>query len=224
MNQELEESRFQIIEHLSRAIEGRDKHTGLHVQRVSRYAFVIGKFLGEQRQHANVIGHSQEDIQKFCRILESAVLMHDVGKVAIPDSILLKPGRPNAKEREILNTHPEKGAKIFDGAEDKLLQTARVIALMHHEFWNGKGYPNKIKGEDILLVGRICAVADVFDALTSERPYKPAWPFEKAIAKIQEGSGEEFDPAVVRAFLAKQDEIRRIMNENRDDPLPIAPS
>jgi putative two-component system response regulator len=136
-----------------------------------------------------------------CDLILNASPMHDIGKIGIPDAILQKPGKLDAEEWEIMKTHAQIGADLLDGDDSDLLTMARTIALTHHEKWNGKGYPNGIAGEDIPLVGRIVAIADVFDALTSDRPYKKAWPIEDAIDLIRSESGEHFDPQLVNYFL-----------------------
>ena len=126
--------------------------------------------------------------------------MHDIGKIGIPDRILLKPGKLDAEEWEIMKTHSSIGADILSGHDSDLMNMARVIALTHHEKWDGSGYPMGLSGDDIPIVGRIVAVADVFDALTSERPYKHAWPVEEAVEEIINGSGKHFDPELVEIF------------------------
>ena len=128
--------------------------------------------------------------------------MHDGGKIGIPDHILLKPGRLTPEEWEVMKTHTRIGGDIFSGNESELLQAARTVALTHHEKWDGSGYPDGLKGEAIPLIGRIVAVADVFDALVSKRPYKAPWTLDDALAEIERESGSHFDPHVVRAFLS----------------------
>ena len=143
--------------------------------------------------------------------------MHDVGKMGTPDHILLKPGRLTDDEMVIMRRHTEIGAAILGGSTSPLLQTAATIALTHHEKFDGTGYPHGLRGEDIPLHGRIVAVADVFDALTSVRPYKPAWPVERAIATLRDGAGAHFDPACVDAFLDDVGSVLAIREEMADD-------
>jgi putative two-component system response regulator len=128
--------------------------------------------------------------------------MHDVGKIGIPDSILLKPGKLIPEERTVMETHTIIGGKILSGNPSKLMSMAKEIALTHHEKWDGSGYPNGLKGENIPLAGRIAALADVFDALTTERPYKKAWEADKAAALIKENSGSQFDPELLERFIS----------------------
>lgn len=199
---ELNESRLEIIRRLGLAAEYKDNETGMHVIRMSYYCKVM----------ATAIGMSGEEVD----LLLNASPMHDVGKIGIADNILLKPGRLNAEERAIMERHTEIGAKIIGTHDYPLLNMARTVALTHHEKWDGNGYPHSLKGEDIPLVGRIVAVADVFDALISKRPYKEAWPFEKAVALIKEESGRHFDPAVVDIFLDNLDEITELAKSHAD--------
>lgn len=185
--QMLHDSRLQIVRRLGRAAEYRDNETGLHIIRMSKMAALIGM----------QAGMSEEE----CDLLLNAAPMHDIGKIGIPDTILLKPGKFEPEEWEIMKTHAQIGADILSGDDMPLLNMASEIALTHHEKWDGSGYPNGLKGEAIPLVGRITALADVFDALTSERPYKKAWSVEDSIALIKEQSGKHFDPALVEHFL-----------------------
>jgi len=136
--------------------------------------------------------------------------MHDIGKIGIPDNVLLKPGKLDADEWDLMKKHPEFGDNIIGEHESELLEMARIVALTHHEKWNGQGYPNGLAGEEIPLVGRITAIADVFDALTTERPYKDAWPVEKAVNLIKEEAGQHFDADLVVAFLDNLPEILEI--------------
>lgn len=183
---ELEETRMEIIRRLGRAAEFRDNETGLHIIRMSKFSQMMGLEAGMDEAAAE--------------LLLNASPMHDIGKIGIPDRILLKPGKLDAEEWTIMKTHSTIGADILSGHDSDLMLMAREIALMHHEKWDGSGYPHGLKGEAIPLVGRIVAVSDVFDALTSERPYKKAWPVEEAVAEINRGSGLHFDPALVEIF------------------------
>jgi putative two-component system response regulator len=183
---DLDKARLEALERLARAAEFRDDDTGQHANRVGTVSAQIARTLGESDTEAAVI--------------ELAAPLHDIGKIGIPDSILLKPGKLTPEEFDVMKTHTTIGAKILGGSDSPVLKEATAIALNHHEKWNGAGYPNGIPGEQIPLSGRIVAVADVFDALTHERPYKRAWTQEAAIEHIQRLSGLEFDPAVVAAF------------------------
>ena len=183
----LHNSRLQVVRRLGRAAEYRDNETGLHIIRMSKMAALI----------ARRAGISDEE----CDLLLNAAPMHDIGKIGIPDHILLKPGKFDPEEWEIMKTHAQIGADILSGDDSPLLNMASVIALTHHEKWDGSGYPNGLKAENIPLVGRITALADVFDALTSVRPYKKAWSVEDSVALIKEESGKHFDPVLVEHFL-----------------------
>lgn len=185
--EEISRTRLQIVQRLGMAAEYRDEETGNHILRMSHISALLAKS----------IGWSDAD----CELMLLASPMHDIGKIGIPDNILLKPGKFEPEEWEIMKTHAVIGGKLLDGDDSDLLKMARVIALSHHEKWDGSGYPNGLKGEDIPLAGRIAALADVFDALTSERPYKKAWSVEAAVDLIRESSGKQFDPALVQTFL-----------------------
>lgn len=187
-NERLNQSRLLIVRKLGKASEYRDEETGLHIIRMSKMSVLLGRAMGMDPYQSD--------------LLLNAAPMHDVGKIGIPDNILLKPGKFEPEEWEIMKTHAQIGADILDGDESELLIMARDIALTHHEKWNGQGYPNGLKDKEIPLVGRICALADVFDALTSKRPYKKAWPTTEAVALIKEESGQHFDPELVVHFLA----------------------
>ena len=197
--QELYKTRLEIVRRLVRAAEYRDEETGLHIIRMSKIAVVIAKAAG------------MDDAQ--CALLLNAAPMHDIGKIGIPDKILLKPGKLEAAEWKIMKTHAQIGADILSGDNSALMQMAHDIALTHHEKWNGKGYPNKLKGEAIPLVGRVTALADVFDALTSTRPYKKSWSVDDAIQLIKEESGQHFDPMLVECMLNNMDEILLIKEQ-----------
>ncbi|EGF31681.1 putative response regulator [Oxalobacteraceae bacterium IMCC9480] len=192
----------EAILRLSRAAEYRDPETGAHLVRLTKYARLLAANMG--------LGPAEQDL------LGDAAPMHDIGKVGIPDNILLKPGRLDAAEMEIMRTHAQIGADILRGSASPLLQVAAAIALTHHEKFDGSGYPNGLAGEQIPLYGRIIAVADVFDALTSARPYKPAWELDRAVALILEGSGSHFDPVCVDAFFEDWDAVLEIYHAFRD--------
>ena len=178
---------------LSRAAEYKDEDTGEHIQRMSHYSTAIARKMGLS--------------EEFLENILFAAPMHDVGKIGIPDAILQKPGKLDAADWGIMRQHTTMGAKILCGSSAEFMKLAEVIALTHHEKWDGRGYPQGFKGADIPLSGRIVALADVFDALTSKRPYKPPMPIEKAFAIIAEGRGSHFDPDVADAFFAIKDEI-----------------
>lgn len=183
----IHDTRLQVVRRLGRAAEYRDNETGLHIIRMSKMAVVIARAAGMDEEQ--------------CDLLLNAAPMHDIGKIGIPDNILLKPGKFESDEWAIMQTHAQIGADILSGDDSELMIMAHDIALSHHEKWNGKGYPNALEGEAIPLTGRITAVADVFDALTSVRPYKKEWSIEKAVDLIKEESGQHFDPRLVELFL-----------------------
>jgi len=190
----LKELSLESICYLCRAAEYRDENTGDHIKRMSHYTSVIARKMGLNKQTVE-------------NLLYTAP-MHDAGKIGIPDHILLKPGELNEKEWEIMKQHTTIGAQILAGSDARFIKLAQTIALTHHEKWDGSGYPKGLKGSKIPLVGRIAAIADVFDALTSRRPYR-AKPFsvEEAFDYIKEERGRQFDPEVVDAFFAAKDEI-----------------
>ncbi len=212
---ELERSRMAVIEALARAAEYRDNETGRHATRVGKYAGVIARRMG-------VTDPSPQ-------LIELAAPLHDVGKIAIPDAILMKPGKLTPEEMEIVEKHCNHGKRIFESiagpdmrlyfdhtrigrdliheCRTPLLDVAASIALTHHERWDGTGYPLGLAGEDIPIEGRITSVADVFDALSAKRHYKPAFPIQKCIAILDEGRGSRFDPAVLDAFHDCRSEI-----------------
>lgn len=198
----------ETINRLMRAAEFRDNETGMHIVRMGQFSAEIGR----------AYGLAEEE----CETLLMATPMHDIGKVATPDRILLKPGKLDSQEWEIMKQHTIAGYEILKDSQSALLQTAAQIALSHHEKFDGSGYPYGIRGEDIPLCGRICAVSDVFDALTSERPYKRAWPVEQALDEIRRLSGTHFDPALSHAFYEALDTILDIREQYRDPkPEPI---
>ena len=199
---ELTDSRLEIVQRLSRAAECRDNETGMHVIRMSRYSYLLAEAMG--------LSINQ------CELLQHASPMHDIGKIGIPDSILLKPGKLGATEWEIMKSHTKIGGQILSGSGSKLLQTAESIAYTHHEKWDGSGYPHGLKGEGIPLEGRIVAICDVFDALTSGRPYKKAWPVEKAVQELKDNSGIYFDPFLVNKFIEILPQILKVKECYKD--------
>ena len=194
--QEIHDTRLEIIRRLGRAAEFRDNETGLHIIRMSKISQIVGRAAGMSVPEAE--------------LLLNASPMHDIGKIGIPDRILLKPGKLDADEWRIMQTHARIGAELLDGHDAPLLAMARDIALTHHEKWDGSGYPNGRRAEEIPLVGRIVALADVFDALTSTRPYKAAWPVEQALDHIRAQRGVHFDPYLTDAFMDCLNEIRAV--------------
>lgn len=184
---EVKEAQIEIISRLAVAGELHDNETGEHTQRVSLVASLIAQSLGQPAEQVE--------------LLRQAAPLHDVGKIGVSDPILLKQGPLTPVEIELMKTHCRIGAQVLSGGSAELVKMAEVIALNHHERWDGTGYPQGLRGESIPLVARILSVADVFDALTHERPYKEAWPVDAAVAEIQNQSGKQFDPQVVEAFL-----------------------
>ena len=193
----------EVIYRLSRAAEYRDPETGAHILRMAHYSRHIAANLG--------LNPAEQEL------LLDAAPMHDVGKMGTPDHILLKPGRLDEDEMKIMRMHAEIGAKILEGSASQLLQTAAMIAITHHEKFDGSGYPKGLKGDEIPLFGRIVAVADVFDALTSERPYKPAWELERASSFLRDNAGTHFDLQCVEAFFRNWDEVLAIRAEYQDE-------
>jgi putative two-component system response regulator len=200
--EQIHQQEREMIFRLSRAAEFRDPETGAHIERVAHYSELIAAQLG-----------MDETAQ---RLILRAAPMHDVGKIGIPDHILLKPGRLNPDEFEIMKKHAQLGYELLQGSSSPVLEAGANIALTHHEKFNGSGYPRALQGEAIPLFGRIVATADVFDALTSERPYKKPWPVEEARAYLQDQRGTHFDPACVDAFLARWDEALAIKEAFQD--------
>ena len=188
---------------LAKAGEYRDEDTGYHIIRMSKYARLIAEELKLNAME--------------CDEIEAASPMHDIGKIGIPDHILLKPGRHTPEEQAIMRRHPLIGHGILADSPSRFLQMGAIIALGHHEKFDGSGYPQGLAGENIPLPARIAAVADVFDALTSRRPYKEAWTFQEALTYLQSESGKHFDPACVRAFELRIDAVAAIMRDLSDE-------
>ena len=203
---DIREREKELIIRMSRAAEFRDPETGAHIQRMAHYSAIIAKGLG-----------LYEGEQKL--ILEAAP-MHDVGKIGIPDYILLKPGKLTPEEFEIMKGHAKLGYELLKDSGSEILRAGAEIAISHHEKFDGSGYPKGIKGNDIPLFGRIVAVADVFDALTSERPYKKAWSLEDASMFLEEGRSRHFDPMCVEAFLAGWDQVIEVRRRFQDEVEP----
>jgi len=199
---QLHETQLNIINCLARAGEYKDNETGSHVIRMSYYSQLIALAYGMDAEKAEQLRHISP--------------MHDIGKIGIPDHIMLKPGKLDAQEWKIITTHPQIGAKLIGEHQCDILENAKIVALTHHEKWDGSGYPRGLSGEDIPLFGRIVAIADVFDALTTNRPYKEAWPIERAIEEIERGSGQHFDPALLPAFHQALPEMSKVMEKYTD--------
>jgi putative two-component system response regulator len=203
-NRELESARLDVIRRLGRAGEYRDNETGMHVVRMSKICERLALAIGCD--------------ETFATHLLAASPMHDVGKIGIPDSILLKPGRLDPEERKIMETHVTIGADILDHNEAPLMRMAYAVALTHHEKWDGTGYPRKLKGTAIPIEGRIAALSDVFDALTSERPYKKAWPVDQALEFVRNQAGAAFDPDLVAEFVEIMPDIENLRRQYPDGP------
>lgn len=200
--EEVENTQRAAIYMLGELAESRSRETGFHVIRVAEYCALIGSYLGL----------SEAEVE----LLRLASPMHDAGKVATPDAILKKPGRLTEDEFEIMKRHTEEGHKVLSRSGKRIFQTAAMIAITHHEKWNGSGYPRGLKGEEIPLFGRITAVADVFDALSNDRCYKKAWPIEKVAQLFLEESGKHFDPAIVKILMDHLGEFVSINEQYRD--------
>ncbi len=199
---EIEETQREVVFTMGAIGEARSKETGNHVKRVAEYSYLLANYYGLE--------------EKECEMLKQASPMHDIGKVAIPDAILNKPGRFNDEERAIMDTHAQLGYDMLKYSNRPLLKMAAIVAYEHHEKYNGTGYPNKLKGEDIHIYGRITALADVFDALGSARVYKPAWDDERIFKMFKEERGEHFDPKLIDIFFEHLDEFLIIRDTMKD--------
>lgn len=199
---EVHQRELDTLMHLSKAAEFRDPETGSHIVRMAHYAKAVANAMG-------LPGADQE-------VLLAAAPMHDVGKLGTPDNILLKPGKLTLEEFETMKQHATHGWEILRHGQSKVIKAAALIAYTHHEKWDGTGYPRGLRGEDIPMFGRIVAVADVFDALTTRRPYKEAWPDDQACAHLRDQAGKHFDPAVVEAFFVAWGDICNIRRLYRD--------
>lgn len=194
--QAIEESHSELIFRLGRAAEFRDNETGFHLRRMSHYSVVLAEAAGMNNE--------------FIGMLLIASVIHDLGKIGIPDSILLKPDKLTPDEFDTMKKHCSLGAELLSGSESLMVQMAERIALSHHEKWDGTGYPNNLKGKEIPIEARIVAIADVFDALTSERPYKDEWPIQDAVELLQKEKGFHFDPELVDLFIDRMPVIEDI--------------
>jgi putative two-component system response regulator len=200
---QLKDASLEVIWRLTAASEYRDNETGAHIKRMSHYSAALARKMGLAKKTVETILYGAP--------------MHDIGKIGIPDRILLKPGKLDDEEWEIMKQHPIIGANILKGSKIGFVRMGAMIAKTHHEKWDGSGYPLGLKAKQIPLAGRIVALADVFDALTSERPYKKAFSIEKSHQIIEQGRGHHFDPAVVEAFFSIQDEILGLRERYQDE-------
>ncbi len=209
----------EVIHTLGEVVESRSHETGNHIDRVAEGAALLAEFAGLNSRQ--------------CDLLRMAAPMHDVGKIGIPDSVLNKPGKLSDEEYDVMKTHAELGHQILSQSNRPILRAAAIVAYQHHERWDGKGYPRGIAGEDIHIFGRIVAVVDVFDALTSDRCYRPAMPLEKALAILTEGRGTHFDPELLDLFFEHLDRFRDLMEQHSNTaalleragaPVPEAPA
>jgi putative two-component system response regulator len=185
---EVDAAHAETVRRLSMAVEFRDKDTGEHTDRIGRHSRMLAGAAGLPADFTELIGH--------------AATLHVVGKVAVPDAVLLKRGRLTREERAVIETHAEQGYRLLRGSSSKVLEMAASIAWTHHERWDGSGYPRGLAGHDIPVEGRIVALADVYDALTTDRVYRRAMPIERALAVMRDGRGSHFDPALLDLFLA----------------------
>jgi CHASE2 domain-containing sensor protein len=196
---ELRSTQLEVVHRLGQAAEARDGETGLHIQRIGHLSRALGLASGMPLSEAEV--------------LQQASAMHDVGKIGIPDRILLKPGRLEQTERRLMQTHTTIGANILSGSSSPLLQMAEEIALTHHERWDGSGYPRGLRGDEIPIPGRICAIVDVFDALMSARTYKDAWTLDAALDELRKGRGTHFDPELLDTFIELAPQVLRDLTD-----------
>ncbi len=203
---DIREREKELIFRMSRAAEFRDPETGAHIQRMAHYSQIIARGLDLSPAMGKLI-------------LEAAP-MHDVGKIGIPDYILLKPGKLTPEEFDVMKGHAKLGYELLKDSGSEILRAGAEVALSHHEKFDGSGYPQGLKGSQIPLFGRIVAVADVFDALTSERPYKRAWSLDDACRFLEEGRGKHFDPMCVEAFLAGWEDVLEVRQRFRDEEIP----
>lgn len=219
-SQDLLRTRDAVIFGLAKLADSRDPETGAHLERITYYASLLTSTLRRSPKYRDII------TPEFSRLIEISTALHDIGKVGVPDSILLKPGRFNDDERAIMQTHSAIGGKCLQKIEQCLggsnfLHMAREIAFYHHERWDGKGYPSRIAGQKIPLSARIVAVADVYDALSSSRVYKPPFSHEKCVDIINQEAGKQFDPDVVEAFMLVESRFHNVAQQYKpDSPAP----
>jgi HD-GYP domain-containing protein (c-di-GMP phosphodiesterase class II) len=202
LHNEIEETQREIIFTMGEIGESRSKETGNHVKRVAEYSYIIARGLGMD--------------QDECDLIKMASPMHDIGKVAIPDAVLKKPGKLDEEEFKIMQSHTTIGYGLLKNSTRKILKTAAILAHEHHEKWNGKGYPQGLKGADIHIYGRITAIADVFDALGSERVYKAAWELDRILNLFKEERGHHFDPRIVDIFMEQLPKIIHVRDNYTD--------
>lgn len=202
---EIEETQKEIIFVMGEIGESRSKETGNHVKRVAEYSYILALGLGMRHEEAE--------------LLKMVSPMHDIGKVAIPDEVLNKPGKLTAEEYEVMKTHCDIGYSLLKNSNRRILKTAAIVAHQHHEKWNGTGYPLGLKGEDIHIFGRITAIADVFDALGTERVYKKAWELERILALFHEERGKHFDPRIVDTFMESLPRLLEVRDAYSDSIL-----
>jgi response regulator RpfG family c-di-GMP phosphodiesterase len=216
-NEKISKLQNGLIMVLADMVESRDQCTGDHVRKTAAYTGIIMRQLRKDGVYTDQLTDA------FMQDVENSAPLHDVGKIQVPDAILNKPGKLTDDEFEIMKTHTTAGFDVITRAMDTVsedshyLAEARNLAHYHHEKWNGKGYPDGLQGEDIPLSARVMAVADVFDALVSKRPYKDGFPFEKAMDIIKESSGTHFDPNVVKAFVEASDEVYAVMQSHMEN-------
>jgi len=200
--EEIDATQRELIHTLALIGENRSKETGNHVKRVAEYSYVLAELYGLDSQE--------------CDLVRDVAPLHDIGKIAIADGILHKPGALNSTEKLYMMTHPDLGHNMLKGSERRLFKAAAIVAHEHHEKYNGNGYPRQLKGREIHIFGRIVALADVFDALSSDRAYKKAWEYEKVLTYIEEQSGKHFDPKLVGLFLKNQNRFLEIKEKFKD--------
>lgn len=208
LRKQLRAAHIETLSRLSRAAEYRDNETGNHLHRIGYFCARIARVLGQNEEQIELIFHASR--------------MHDIGKIAIPDEILYKEDELTENEWSIMRRHCRIGSTLLQDGESKLISLAHDIALTHHERWDGQGYPDGLKGSEIPLAGRITSVCDVYDALTSQRPYKDAWEHEKAVEAIKDGAGSQFDPEIVTAFLRAKNDFADIADRFSEDCCPSA--
>nr|WP_320115877.1 HD domain-containing phosphohydrolase [uncultured Desulfuromonas sp.] len=202
LQKEIQDTQKEVIFTMGAIGESRSKETGNHVKRVAEYSFLLAMYYGLPEEEA--------------AMLKQASPMHDIGKIAIPDAILNKPGRLDPEERRIMDSHAQLGYDILCHSKRKLLQCAATVAYEHHEKWDGRGYPRGVSGKNIHIYGRITALADVFDALGSDRVYKEAWDDQRIFQLFKEERGKHFDPQMVDIFFEHQDEFLAIRSSLSD--------
>ena len=202
LNEEIEDTQKEVVFTMGAIGESRSKETGNHVKRVAQYSKLLALYYGLSEEEAE--------------LLKQASPMHDIGKVAIPDAILNKPGRFDEEERRVMDTHAKLGYEMLKNSHRPLLQLAATVAYEHHEKWDGSGYPRGLKGEEIHIAGRITALADVFDALGSERVYKKAWDDDKIFNLFKEEKGKHFDPKLIDIFFNNLEEFLKVREQFKD--------